>query len=145
MGKRKMRKHFKKIYTLKTPPLKEYLYTQTGSVPLNIAQTDRISFSVLRNTKKRIRKIENISYEININDKWEWIVRYDDHGGSGSLHRHFRVSLTDDREVESDAGIKRYSNKDFELTWVCNDIKKHYMLFRSKFLKNIGNELTLLI
>lgn len=140
MAKR-IRKHFKNIYPLKKPILKEVLHAQTGNIPLNIAQTDRISFSVLRNEKNNLRKIENISYEINIEDRWEWIVRYDDHGGNGPLHRHFRLSLKDNRIVESTAGIKKYKNKDHQLTWICNDIKRNYLIFRSKFLKNIGLDL----
>lgn len=75
------------------------------------------------------------------NGQWEWVVRYDDHGGTGLLHRHFRISLTDNSQVESTAGIKRYKNKDYELTWVCNDIKRNYLTFRSKFLKNMGLDL----
>lgn len=138
---KRIRKHFKNIYPLKKPKQKETLYKQKGNIPLNVAQTDRISFSVLRNEKNNIRKIEIISYEISIEDNWEWVVRYDDHGGAGSLHRHFRVSLKNDKEVESAAGIRKYRNKDYELTWVCNDIKRNYLLFRSKFLKRMGLDL----
>lgn len=139
MGK-KIRKHIKHIKIIDTSffkhKTKEKLHTQNGNVPLNIVLMDRISFSVLRNEENRIRKIENISYEININDKWEWVVRYDDHGGTGLLHRHFRTNLTDNRIIESDAGIKKYKNKDFQLTWVCNDIRRNYLIFRKKFLTN---------
>lgn len=142
MGRRKkFRKHTKKDALITKFNLKESLYTQKGSVPLNIAQTDRISFSVLRDDKKKLRKIENISYEININGHWEWIVRYDDHGARGPLHRHFRISLQDESIIESLSGIKKYKDKDHELTWVCEDIKKNYLVFRSNFLKNIGLDL----
>ena len=140
-----MASRFKKrhwlVHPLKKIPQKEALHTQSGNIPLNRAQTDRISFSVLRNDKNKIRKIENISFEINIEDYWEWIVRYDDHGGTGPLHRHFRVSLKDNSTVESYAGIKKYKDKDYELTWVCGDIKRNYLTFRSKFLKNNGLDL----
>lgn len=68
-------------------------------------------------------------------------MRYDDHGGQGYLHRHYRVSLENKREIESSAGVRRYKNKDYELTWVCNDIKRNYLIFRSKFLKNLGLDL----
>ena len=138
---KKIRKHFKSIYLIKKPPINETLRTQNGNVPLNIAQTDRISFSVLRDEKNRIIKIENISYEILIEDKWDWVVRYDDHGGKGPLHRHIRVSLQDERSIESAGGIKKYKNKDHELTWVCNEIKRNHQVFRSKFLKNMGLDL----
>lgn len=137
----KIRKQFKKIDPIKTSPLKKALRTQNGNVPLNIAQTDRISFSVLRDEKYRIRKIENISYEMRIKDKWEWVVRYDDHGGKGYLHRHYRLSLEDNSDVISIAGIRKYKNKDHELTWVCKDIKRKYLIYRSKLLKKMGLDL----
>lgn len=140
MGK-KIRKHFKPIWNLVVNPPKEILRTQRASVPLNKGLTDRISFSVLRNAKKNIRKIENISYEIYINDKWEWVVRYDDHGGVGPLHRHIRVSFKDNMIIESTDGIRKYKNKNFQLTWVCNDIRRNYLIFRKKFLKKSGLDL----
>ncbi|OGE19673.1 hypothetical protein A3J19_02565 [Candidatus Daviesbacteria bacterium RIFCSPLOWO2_02_FULL_41_8] len=135
MAKR-IRKHFKNILPIKKPILKEALYTQTSNFTLNTAQLDRISFSVLRNNKRELRKIENISYEINIEGCWEWIVRYDDHGGVGSLHRHIRISLKDDSNVESTIGIKKYKDKGHELTWVCKNIQRDYLNIRTKFLRN---------
>lgn len=137
MGRR-IRKHIKIIYPINPLALKEDLHKQRGNVPLSTANTDRISFSVLRNENNRLKIIENISYEIFVRDNWEWIVRYDDHGGNGHLHRHFRISLKDESVVESNAGIKKYKNKDNELTWVCKDIKRNYLIYRSKFLKNMG-------
>jgi len=134
--KHRARKHFKGNLPLEKPPLKENLHIQKGNIPLNTARSDRISFSVLRNERNNIREIENISYEIYVGDNWEWVVRYDDHSGRGFLHRHYRISLNDKSEVESSAGIRRYKSKDHELTWVCNDIKRNYLIFRAKFLKN---------
>lgn len=140
MAKR-FKRRVRRIPPLKVPAVKETLHTHSSNFHLNTAQQDRISFSVLRNDNNKLRKIENISYEININDNWEWVVRYDDHGGAGSLHRHIRVSLKDNSEVQSTDGIKKYKNKDFELTWVCDDIKRNYLDFRRKFLKNSGVDL----
>ena len=138
---KRFKKHFKNISSLKKPKQEENLHTQKRNILLNIAQSDRISFSVLRNEKNNLRKVENISYEIYIEDKWEWVVRYDDHGGSGSLHRHIRISLDDNRQVESASGIKKYKNKNYELTWVCDDIKRNYLNFRKRFLTNNGIDL----
>jgi hypothetical protein len=140
MGK-KIRKHIRTVFLVNPPALKEALHKQKGNVPLSVTQADRISFSVLRNENNKLRKIENISYEIYVQDNWEWIVRYDDHGGNGCLHRHFRVSLKDESIIESNAGIKKYNNKDHELTWVCKDIKRNYLIYRSKFLGNMGLDL----
>jgi len=135
------RKHRRTVYSFKKPVQKEILHTQSNNIPLNRAQSDRISFSVLRNEENKIRKIENISYEIKIENRWEWVVRYDDHAGKGSLHRHTRVSLKDNSEIESSTGIRRYKNKDYELPWVCKDIKRNYFMFRSKFTKYNGLDL----
>lgn len=138
---RRIKKHIRRVLHIEKPLRKENLHTQTNNVPLNKALYDRISFSVLRNEENGIRKIENISYDININDKWEWVVRYDDHGGTGNLHRHYRINLTDERTIESAAGIRKYKNKDHELTWVCNEIKRDHMIFRKRFLKSCGLDL----
>lgn len=117
------------------------LFKYTAEISLNIAQADRISFSVLRNKKNEIQKIENVSYEIQINGVWEWVVRYDDHGGSGQLHRHSRISLNDSREIESAEGIPVLKSKNDELTWICKDIGRNYLTFRSEFLNNSGFDL----
>ncbi|HVF69677.1 MAG TPA: hypothetical protein VNA13_03890 [Xanthomonadales bacterium] len=139
---KKIRKHKKPLLILTPIKPDEKLHEQIGRVPLNKAFTDRISFSVLRNKKNNIRKIQNVSYEILIDEQWEWVVRFDDHGGNGELHRHRRLSLIDEKIIEDNARIKKYKNKDGELTWICNkDIKKNYMAYRSKFLKNSGLDL----
>ncbi len=138
---KRIRKHSKIIFRLEKPISKEVLHTKSGDFPLNTAGGDRISFSVLKNEKNNIRKIENVSFEINIDNNWEWVVRYDDHGGGGSLHRHIRISLKDDSSIESLSGIKKYINKDFELTWIIDDIKRNYMVFRKNFLKEEGLDL----
>lgn len=140
MSKR-IKRHRRPLIVLTKPDIIEPLFYQKGSIFLNIAKVDRISFAVLRNKTNNIRVVENISYEIFINGKWETVVRYDDHNGIGPLHRHIRISLSDTREVQSVDGIRKYKNKDFELTWVCNDIKRHYLNFRAKFLKNSGVDL----
>lgn len=126
---------------MEKPKEKEVLYGHKGVIPLNIVQADRISFSVLRNQENVIIKIENISYEINFKDRWEWVVRYDDHGGTGSLHAHIRISLDNERDIESSEGIKKYKNKNYQLTWVCKNINKNYLLLRKRILKNMGLDL----
>ena len=137
--RKRIKKHKTPVTLLKPVKLKEELYQHVGRVPLNRALTDRISFSVLRNNKNNIRKIENVSYEILIEERWEWVVRFDDHGGQGNLHRHRRVSLKDEKVIEDNERIKRYTNKNHELTWVCNkDIKKNHLSYRMKFLRNSG-------
>lgn len=138
---RKIRRHTKFILPLKIPLTKETLYKHGSKFLLNNAQSDRISFSLLKNRDNKTRKIENISYEINIENRWEWVVRYDDHSSEGELHRHNRISLDDEKGIVSASGIKKYKNKDFELDWVCKDIKRNYLKLRRRILKNSGLDL----
>lgn len=133
------RRHSGKIRTKEKLSYKEKSFPQKGSFILNNSQGDRISFSALKDGQNKIIKAENISYEIDIDSKWVCIVRYDDHGGTGLLHRHNKVSLTDDREIQSAIGTRRGNKND--LTWACDDIKSNYLAFRSDFLKNNGLDL----
>lgn len=119
----------------KFPVKKEKLREHKSSFPLNTAITDRVTFSVLRNEQNSIKKIEIVSYEMNIDGKWEWVVRYDDHDGAGPLHRHVRINLESEKSIASTDGVRKYKNKDHELAWVCKDIKRNYLIFRKKFLK----------
>lgn len=121
--------------------IKSRLSKHTGIVPLNVANLDRIVFVVSRDEKNNIRVVDNIRYEININDKWEWVVRFDDHAGEGSLHKHYRVDLKSDRQILSKAQAKKYKNKNHELTWVCRDFRKNHQIYRKKFLTNCGLDL----
>ncbi|MEK7502243.1 MAG: hypothetical protein AAB609_01845 [Patescibacteria group bacterium] len=140
MGK-KIGKHIPKILPLKKPLQKENLKTWSGDVPLNIAKYDRISFSVLINEKRNIRKIENISYDILIENEWVWIIRFDDHGGVGLFHKHTKITLNDERDIESYEGVKKSKSKRKQFNWAFKDIKRNYLIYRSKFLKNSGLDL----
>ena len=51
---KRFKKHFKNIYPLKKPKKEESLHTQKRNIILNIAQSDRISFSVLRNENNNL-------------------------------------------------------------------------------------------
>ena len=139
--RRKIRRRTKHVFTTQKPKVEEKLYPHGGSVHLNQSLSDRISFSVLRNPRNDIRKIENISYEVYVHGCWEWVVRYDDHGGTGQFHRHIRASVVDQSNVESSSGIKKYKSKNHQLTWAFKEIKRNYLLFRSKFLKRSGLDL----
>lgn len=141
MRTKRFRRHRNQVIILEKPKREERLYSQKANFPLNIAQVDRISFSISRNKNKEIKKIENISYEIYVNGVWEWVVRYDDHGGLGILHRHVRISLKDNHEIETHEGIKKYKNKNSQLTWVINDIKRNYLYWRKRLVKNTGIDL----
>lgn len=119
-------------------PKREKFVSKKRSFPFNIDKTDRISYSIRVNNNRKIIKIENISYEVNIKDKWEWVLRYDDHGGIGQLHLHIRISLKNDKSVELPLEIQKSKNKEFELSWACADIKSKYKKFKKELLENEG-------
>lgn len=138
---KKIRKHIVKNVLFKNPVPKEELTTWNGDIPLNIAKYDRISFSVLINKRREIRKIENVSYDIFIEDRWVNVMRYDDHGGVGLLHKHIKVALNDEREIRSSGGVKKSPNKQTQFRWAFKDIQKNYLNYRTKFLKNSNIDL----
>lgn len=111
-----------------------------GGFSLNPNNSDRISFNRETDTKGTI-KISNVSYEIKIDEEWIWIVRYDDHGGKGALHRHERINLESDIDVLIADGVKRKGTKKKLYDWAIADIKKNYLIYRMRFLKRIGIDL----
>lgn len=140
---RKFKKHKFPQLTLVKPPLKEEINTWNGNFPLNRANLDRISFSVWRNKNGIIRKIENISYDIFVVsiDDWITLVRYDDHGGTGRLHKHINFALNNEREIITSDWVTKTTNKNKQFGWVYKDIKNNYSSYRKKFCKNSGIDL----
>lgn len=134
---KRTRKHVRRI-SLPVIKLKirEKLRRQRKNFPIDVSLNNRISFSVLRNKNNQVIIIENISYEILVGNKWEWVVRYDDHGGIGLIHRHVRLNLNSSQEVESNLNMPKQDNKTDELTWVCKEIKGSFLKFRMEILKN---------
>lgn len=98
--RKKIRKHLKQIdLTYLKPKItclkNKDLILETWDTPLNKALTDRVGFTVKRDSRGHLQKIDRITYETVINGRWEWIFRFDDHGGTGVVHGHRRVSLRD--------------------------------------------------
>jgi hypothetical protein len=121
--------------------VKKSTITRGGQFPLNPGQTDRISFTAELGDNNEITKISNVSYEITMEEEWEWIVRYDDHGGREGLHRHQRISLKDQSDFKLPKEIKVTGSKQELLNWAISDIKRNYIAFRQKFLKRNGLDL----
>lgn len=140
---RKFKKHKFPQLTLVKPPLEEEINTWNGNFPLNTANLDRISFSVWRNKNGIIRKIENISYDIFVIsiDDWITLVRYDDHGGMGILHKHIKFALNNEREIITSDWVTKTTNKNKQFRWAYKDIKNNHSSYREKFCKNSGIDL----
>lgn len=135
--RRKISKHRKKNLRAHKLIIKESLHPHKRTFYLNTEQIDRVSFSILKDENETIKEIQNVSYDMNIEGTWIGIVRYDDHSGTESLHKHTKVSLESDNEVaESIYWIK--GNKEQQLTQACDDIRQNYKEFKDRFLKNSG-------
>jgi hypothetical protein len=140
---RKFKKRKFPALTLILPPQKEALFPWNGYIPLNNANLDRISFSVDRNKDGKILKIENISYDIFITARDEWVnvIRYDDHGGTGILHKHITVALESDQEIVVSDWITKTKSKKKQFNWATRDIKNSYLAYRQKFCKSSSIDL----
>lgn len=105
------------------------------NAPLNKALTDRIGFTLKKDKKGIVVKIDRITYETLINNKWEWIFRFDDHGGFGPIHGHLRVSLKNDAAIEVNDGIKKCKDKNAYISWIYKFFRKQYIDIRRRFIK----------
>ena len=131
-------KHTKQIdltYIIPKTKIPRNTIETSWDTPLNKALTDKIGFTVQKDNKGNIVKIDRITYETLINRKWEWIFRFDDHGGVGPIHGHFRISIKNDAAIEVNDSIKKFKNKNTCIPWVYKFFRKQYIDIRRKFIK----------
>ena len=112
----------KKLKLIETPPAEIYL-----------SEYDRITHLVYVDENRKILEVVNISYEILLEDQWVTITRFDSH--HGYLHRHTRISLEDETEIEDSVGVKRRGNPHLWYTWAIRDIKKRFIEYRMRFAR----------
>ena len=134
MVSRKFRRHIKNVLQLVMPVLPEKTEKKEFEFTLNKSQTDKLHWCIEVNQKGHTVKIADITLVILINDEWQWIVRYDDHGGQGFLHRHERISLQDESETTILLPIRKNGNKKKLTEWAIDDIRKRYLSYRRNFL-----------
>lgn len=121
-------------YSQKSKFEKEIL---AGSNPIYLSDSDRITYVYKRDKeRKNILEVVNVSLDIKIKNKWLTIKRYDSY--HGFLHRHTRVSLDDDSEIMSVAGVKKSGKHSNWLTWSIKDIKTKFWFYKRAFLKRSG-------
>src|SRR3990167_7033558 len=105
--------------------------------PIYLSDSDRITYVYKRDKEnKNILEVVNVSLEIKIKNKWLTIKRYD--SSHGFLHRHTRVSIGDDSEIISVAGVKKSGKHSNWLTWSIKDIKAKFWFYKRAFLKRSG-------
>lgn len=114
-----------------------------GQFPLNPNGSDRITFVAELDTSEKVKVVRIVSYEILINGIWERVIRYDDHAGSGFLHRHERIRLENLSEfpIPIYDGVKRKGTKQKLLEWAIQDIIKNYLIYRKRVLKRSNVDL----
>lgn len=98
-----------------------------------LTSVDRITYVGLGDKDRNITEVINVSYEINFNDEWITILRFDSH--HNYLHRHIRVSLTDKSEIEDSIGVKRKGSPHVWYTWAIQNIRDRFIEYRTNFAK----------
>ena len=84
----------------------------------------------------KITEIICVSLEIVINSKWETIVYYDN--VHGYLHRHERLSASDESETIATLGVRQKGTVRRLLKWAIRDISINYINYKKRFLKSSG-------
>lgn len=103
----------------------------TSEFPLT--EQDRITYSYKKDDRGKYIEVTNVSYEGRIRDEWITIVRYD--SSHGYLHRHTRISLSNESETtHTNRVIKRGSHHKW-LTWAIKDLRANFVDYRRLFFK----------
>lgn len=100
---------------------------------IRLSDYDKITHLAYMDKSRKISEVVNVSYEILLEGMWLTIVRFDSH--HGYLHRHTRISLKDETEVEDTVGVKKKGMPDLWYTWAIQDITKNYISYRASFTK----------
>jgi|SRR3972149_11274125 len=106
---------------------------ETSPAEIYLSEYDRITHLASINESRKILETVNISYEILLEGKWITIVRFDSH--HGYLHRHTRISLTDEAEIEDSVGVKKTGSPHSWYTWAIQDIKRKFIEYRTAFTR----------
>lgn len=118
-------------YRKKQEVTTEFSVSSVGEILLT--ENDRVTYLYKKDRQNRIKEVINVSYELNIQNKWITIVRFD--STHGYLHRHIRISLTDSTEMISITGVKKKGDHPQWLTWAINALKRQYAMHKEAFLK----------
>lgn len=99
-----------------------------------LTPTDRLIYVYIVDTKiNRTIEVVNVSYEVKIEEEWPTIIRYD--SAHGYLHKHIRISLTDEKETTTRDQVKQKGDPKLWLTWAIKDIQMNFTEYRRLFFK----------
>lgn len=98
-----------------------------------LSNNNRLTYVYKTENKGILIEVTNVSLEIQINNKWETIIRYDN--AHGKLHRHTRITINSNADIVDYIGVKQKGSQKRLLGWAIDDIKKKYIIYKSKFLE----------
>ena len=99
----------------------------------SLTEQDRITYSYKIDDRGKYLEVTNTSYEARVENQWITIVRYD--SSHGYLHRHTRISLSNETEITStDRVVKRGDHHNW-LTWAIKDLRANFVDYRRLFFK----------
>lgn len=105
--------------------------------PLTASDRVTYSYSYKKDRNNTILEVVNVSYEVEIDDEWITILRFD--STHGKMHCHMRISLQNPEEVVVPGGwIARKGTPKNWLSWAMKDIRKKYLNYRKGFFKRSG-------
>jgi len=101
---------------------------------ISLSPSNRLTYVYGFSPKKQCMEIICVSLDIQINDDWVTIIRYDNHH-DGILHRHTLIAYDNTADIVDYEGTKRKGDFTKLLRWTINDIKNNYLMYKHKFLK----------
>lgn len=140
MGKkfRKKRRKTRPEQIFNIPVAKEIRKPKTyqRSATIILTPGDQIIYIYECDENRKTTEVVNVSYQILLDFGWVSIIRFDSE--HGYLHRHKRVSISNEIEVVSTAGVVKKGSPRHWLTWAVEHLKKNYPDYRKNFLKRLS-------
>jgi len=106
------------------------------STTIVLTPEDQIIYIYECDENRKTTEVVNVSYQILLDFNWVSIIRFDSE--HGYLHRHIRVSVENEIEVVSTAGVVKKGSPRHWLTWAVEHLKKNYLGYRKNFLKKVS-------
>lgn len=110
--------------------------TYQKSATIVLTPEDQIIYIYECDENRKTIEVVNVSYQILLDSDWVSIIRFDSE--HGYMHRHRRLSVSNEIEVVSTAGVVKKGSPRHWLTWAVEHLKKNYPDYRKNFLKKVS-------
>lgn len=135
--RRKRRKNRpEKVFNIPVKREIKKVKTYQKSVAFTLTPEDQIIYIYECDENRKTTEVVNVSYQILLDSDWVSIIHFDSE--HGYLHRHIKVSVSNDIEVVSTAGVVKKGSPRHWLTWAVEHLKKNYPDYRKNFLKKVS-------